>query len=273
MRILDSNKRVQEAACSAFATFEEEAGYELVPYLPEILTTLVEAMKIYQRKNLLIAYDAIGTLADSVGGNLAQPPYVDMLMQPLMDKWNRLEDDNKELFPLLECISSVATALHTSFLPYCEPVFQRCIHLISKSLQQQHQMAGQAGTTEHDQPDKDFLIVALDLLSEIAEALGDFIEPLISQGNLVQLVYICAQDQTNEVRQSSFALLGDLAKAAYEHLRPSVHQFLALLAQNLQPENVSVCNNSIWAIGEIAMKLGEEIRPYIVSPFPRTLIE
>ena len=39
-RILDHNKRVQEAACSAFATLEEEACSELVPYLGFILQTL-----------------------------------------------------------------------------------------------------------------------------------------------------------------------------------------------------------------------------------------
>lgn len=42
-RILDGNKRVQEAACSAFATLEEEACTELVPYLGFILETLVFA--------------------------------------------------------------------------------------------------------------------------------------------------------------------------------------------------------------------------------------
>lgn len=47
-RILDGSKRVQEAACSAFATLEEEANLELVPYLPEILATLVEAFNRYQ---------------------------------------------------------------------------------------------------------------------------------------------------------------------------------------------------------------------------------
>lgn len=46
--ILDSNKRVQEAACSAFATLEEEACTELVPYLGDILKTLVFAFKKYQ---------------------------------------------------------------------------------------------------------------------------------------------------------------------------------------------------------------------------------
>jgi transportin-1 len=72
-RILDKNKRCQEAACSAFATLEEEACYELVPYLDDILRTLVEAFERYQAKNLLILYDAIGTLADSVGQYLNTP--------------------------------------------------------------------------------------------------------------------------------------------------------------------------------------------------------
>lgn len=39
---------MQEAACSAFATFEEEACNEMVPYLPDVLATLVEAFKRYQ---------------------------------------------------------------------------------------------------------------------------------------------------------------------------------------------------------------------------------
>ena len=55
---------------SAFATLEEEACTELVPYLGGILQVLMIAFKQYQAKNLLILYDAIGTLADSVGNHL-----------------------------------------------------------------------------------------------------------------------------------------------------------------------------------------------------------
>lgn len=135
-RILDGNKRVQEAACSAFATLEEEACTELVPYLSFILETLVFAFSKYQHKNLLILYDAIGTLADSVGHHLNQPEHINILMPPLIQKWNALKDDDKDLFPLLECLSSVATALQAGFLPYCEPVFRRCLSLVEQTLQQ-----------------------------------------------------------------------------------------------------------------------------------------
>lgn len=37
---------------------------------------------------------------------------------------------------LLQCLSSVATALQSGFLPYCEPVYQRCVTLVQKTLAQ-----------------------------------------------------------------------------------------------------------------------------------------
>ena len=91
---------------------------------------------VLQHKNLLILYDAIGTLADSVGHHLNKPEFINMLMPPLIQKWNQLKDEDKDLFPLLECLSSVATALRSGFFPYAEPVFQRCVSLVEQTLTQ-----------------------------------------------------------------------------------------------------------------------------------------
>ena len=100
--VLDGNKRVQEAGCSAFATLEEEAGPALVPFLEPILRNLVFAFNKYQQKNLLILYDALGTLADSVGSALGAPLYMEILMPPLIDRWMKLSDEHPDLVPLLE---------------------------------------------------------------------------------------------------------------------------------------------------------------------------
>lgn len=99
---LDNNKRVQEAGCSAFATLEEEAGAELEPFLGSILGNLVFAFNKYQQKNLLILYDAIGTLADAVGPALNNPAYIDVLMPPLIARWGSLNDQDPDIIPLLE---------------------------------------------------------------------------------------------------------------------------------------------------------------------------
>lgn len=64
----------------------------------------------------------------------------------------------------------------------------------------------------------------------------------------------------SEVRQSSFALLGDLTKACFQHVKPYIGEFMPMLARNLNPELISVCNNATWAIGEISVQLGTLVR-------------
>jgi transportin-1 len=111
--VLDNNKRVQEAGCSAFATLEEDAGPELVPYLEPVLRNLVLAFEKYQHKNMLILYDAVGTLADAVGRALANTTYVDIIMPPLTKRWSKLADDDEDIVPLLEvCIFSFTLKIY-----------------------------------------------------------------------------------------------------------------------------------------------------------------
>ena len=105
--VLDNNKRVQEAGCSAFATLEEDAGPELIPYLEPVLRNLVLAFDKYQHKNMLILYDAVGTLADAVGSALQSPTYVEILMPPLLKRWEKLKNSDEDLVPLLEVCDSI----------------------------------------------------------------------------------------------------------------------------------------------------------------------
>lgn len=63
---------------------------------------MVYAFQKYQAKNLLILYDAIGTLADAVGSALNRKEVLDVLMPPLVERWGRLSNDDEDLIPLLE---------------------------------------------------------------------------------------------------------------------------------------------------------------------------
>src|SRR5580658_6164948 len=116
--VLDNNKRVQEAGCSAFATLEEDAGVELAPYLEPVLRHLVFAFDKYQHKTMLILYDAVGTLADAVGRALENPVYVEILMPPLTKRWSKLKDDDDDLIPLLE--------VGASFCPLNSQIHSAC---------------------------------------------------------------------------------------------------------------------------------------------------
>jgi transportin-1 len=71
-----------------------------------------------QAKNLLILYDAVSTLADSVGHELNKPEHIQVLLPPLFERWRLLPDDHKDLMPLLECMTSVVQALGLGFQPF-----------------------------------------------------------------------------------------------------------------------------------------------------------
>lgn len=51
----------------------------------------------------------------------------------------------------------------------------------------------QSQPDQYEAPDKDFMIVALDLLSGLAEGLGNTIEELVARSNILTLMYQCMQ--------------------------------------------------------------------------------
>jgi hypothetical protein len=70
----------------------------------------------------------------------------------------------------------------------------------------------QANSQHPDQfeaPDKDFMIVALDLLSGLAEGLDGHIEKLVANSNMMQLLYQCMQVGAHclQITKTSFLLL------------------------------------------------------------------
>jgi transportin-1 len=270
-RMLDPNKRVQEAAASAFANLEEKANKKLVKYCPVIVRQFVECFARYKDRNMFILYDCVQTLAEHVGPALAQPDLVELLMPALIQRWHKVSDQSREMFPLLECLSYVATALCDSFAPFAEPIFTRCINVIHQNLEEEWM----AGANHLLEPDKDFLVTSLDLLSAIIQALearksAELVTT--SNPNLFNLLAFCMKDANNDVRQSAYALLGDCAIYVFPQLQPSLPQLLEILIVQLDLNQVmldaeqtgySVVNNACWSVGEIAMRHLEGMAPYV----------
>lgn len=168
IKMLDRNKRVQEAAASAFANLEEQSKGVLEPYIKVIVQQFVKAMRQYKDRNMFILYDCVQTLAEHVNEALAQDELVDILMPALIERWKKVTDDSRELFPLLECLSYVSTALGQKFQPFAAPIFHRCISIIHQNLEKQNAFNNNSAL---DEPEKDFLVTSLDLLSALIQAL------------------------------------------------------------------------------------------------------
>ncbi|KAI8911544.1 armadillo-type protein [Gorgonomyces haynaldii] len=265
--VLDNNKEVQKAGCSALATIEEEAGMQLVPFLDQLIQTLCTAFGKYQQeKNMMILYDAFGTLAETVNTYFAAPKYVNMYMPILLNKWSGMADDDRGLFPLLECLSSVAIAVGKGFQPYAPAIWERCIRIIRNTLVQ---IQAYRQDPTMDMPDKDFLITCVDLISGIIQGLASDAETYIEQTTppFYQLMAACMQDSSPDVKTSTFALMGDLAMYCSNSLIPHLPQLLPLIINGMSPHTAhswsSPNNNATWATGEIALKYQSGMEPWV----------
>jgi hypothetical protein len=270
-KMLDKNKKVQEAGASAMANLEEKAGKRLEPYLGPIIQQFVRCFAKYKDKNIYILYDCVQTMAEQVGPVLHRPELSQPLMQSLIERWTRLPDQARELVALLECLGYVAMALGDSFAPYAEPIFTRSVNIIHENLEQNMIAAQDANV---DQINKDFLVTSLDLLSAVLQALeDDKSEALVkTQPTFFEMLSFCMQDPLDEVRQSAYALLGDCAKFVFEQLRPALPSIMPILLKQLDLDDVldedvdssfNVINNACWSAGEIAVRYQKGMEPYV----------
>jgi hypothetical protein len=88
------------------------------------------------------------------------------------------------------------------------------------------------------------------------------------------------EDPENDVRQSSYALLGDCAKYVFPQLQPFLPTLLPVLIKQLDIAPIleeqietgfSVVNNACWSAGEISIQYGKQMEPYVGQLLKRFL--
>ena len=98
----------------------------------------------------------------------------------------------------MQCLASIAVAAGPSFAPWAQPVFERCYAIVHDSLMQ---YARYQSNPQMEEPDKAFIVVALDLLSGLVQGHGMAIQPFIAQSNppLLNLVAACLKVSTDSL--------------------------------------------------------------------------
>ena len=220
--MLDTKPKVQSASCSALCTIMEEAGDRTKLFARPLLINIDLAFGVYGVKNSLLLCDTIGTLADNMGVELGQPQFTALYLPHLMRLFNSYDDSSMNLFPIMECLTSVVAVIGPEFSPFAHSTLTRCLRIISDTMAAN--AAADVGQYDGPEPPaKDFAVCALDVLSSLAEGFGSpAFRSLIggNESNLLEILFLCMKDSMDAVRQSAFSLAGDLSKACVELLLP-----------------------------------------------------
>lgn len=282
-RMLDRNKIVQRAAVTAVRTLLDASDGILSPYVGTILQQISKCFELYKEVNQVYLFMVVEALASHYHAEIANPDYVTLLMQPLMSKTDQLENDDETIKTAFACLGYVSDALGPAFHQYAPPLFAKALAIVQESLDKPSDpTAEDEDEMPQDQIDKDFLISGLDLVSAILESYkgspdaGGLIEG--SEAKYFELIAYSLRDSSMESRQSGYAALGDCAvvEAIFTKMVPYLDTILRILisqldlsliekAANKDDREVAnrVVNNACWAAGEIALKHGANMSPYL----------
>lgn len=192
--ILDRNKCVQEAACSAFACIEEEAREHLLPHLPSILNTFQKAFCTFQAKNVIVLMDAVVALAEALGPAIDVPPFHTQIVEPVLQRWATIPKNDPTLVVLFECISCLLYPIQQGLPRYAPMIFHRCLDVIREALSEFEAFDANPESRGGEIPRSgDVLECSLDVISVLCGALSHDIQALIQQTDLLDLLARCCK--------------------------------------------------------------------------------
>lgn len=273
-RLTDKNRRVQVACGSAFGVLMETAGDLMIPYLEPIYQGLVAALQRYQGRSLMIIFDTLAIMADYCGPAIGEGDLPKLYIPPMLHILNGLlvhDPTDRTVLPLMEGLGSIALTCGMNFQPYALETFE-----ITMCLIEQVQLLLAASGDKVAEEDADPIICAADLLDGLCEGLGGSFATLVASSerygqHFTSVVHALCKYNVAGVRMSGLALLGDLTRNCPSLIEPVFPQLLQEAINNLDPLHPQVCNNAVWAIGEICVQCGGNPSP--LEPFAATLMQ
>eukprot|EP00894_Picocystis_sp_ML_P002074 jgi/Pico_ML_1/52591/g3274.t1 len=154
-RMVEKNKIVQKAACSAICTMAEECAVLLGEWSIPILQHTSTALGMYGKKNLRIVYELLATVADSMGPGMRDGQYAELVLPPLLHKWQSTPFTDREILPILQCMTSIALALGPRFEAAAPAVYTQACMLLQMQLECGQDATG--GLRDGDEKESAFL--------------------------------------------------------------------------------------------------------------------
>jgi len=265
-RVSDPHRKVQVAACSALGEIVERTGDLLVKHLDPIYRTLVKAIDIYQTRSLMVLFDTFGTMADFIGPAIGEGDLPAIYCPAILATWSRKASQNpfdSVLIPLMESLASIAMTLGNAFATWAPGTFEGAMANIEACT-----LAVQG--KEIDETDAAPIVCATDLIDGLVEGLGESFTELVA-GNVRYgqhfLTVLCGLvgHEIASVRMSGFALLGDLAKQCPAIVQDGIGELMSEAVLCMDPSYPSVCNNAVWAVGEVCVRCvgnPDPLQPY-----------
>ncbi|CCW69436.1 unnamed protein product [Phytomonas sp. Hart1] len=248
------SKLTQESATSALATMSELCTEgQLKGLVGDIVLSIAHCMRGYQLKNRVLLFETLKTFCECTEYALREnSAAIQQLMSILGEAWAGTPNDSPLILSFFQSMASVCRVLGPQMQPMAGEIFARAYGILAIHMQ----MRLRAAETQTEPPEPEFLITSVDLLSGLFDALGSSMEPLIleQQPAFMQVVQHLLMDENHDIRQSGFALIGDIAKSCPTQVQSILDPVCRAALANLEALNectYSIISNVAWALCNI----------------------
>jgi transportin-1 len=267
-RFLDLEVIVQDAACTAFASMIQTEKGSLEPYLYDIFKIIVNVFELYQGTSLLTLYDIISVLTENYAEHFKNTELIGSLVNCIVKKWYKIlnsEDREQYITPIVDMFCSILKVSQIKS-EYINDFLKDSLRLIEMSLN---------NFNDSKEMDKEVVIKCFDLVSTLCQTNAESIKNHDNKNKIIELIYRILDTGDNYLKHHIIILISEIANIDAELIKPRLDATMNYLIHNLElplnkfntleVEKISVCNNSTWTLGLIAISLQQDITRYIPS--------
>lgn len=255
-----------DASLTALAVFIDMSGYDIYPYITQILTTIMARYPTFTVKNLIMANDCIGTLSECIEEEIGRDEYLQIYMPTLMAMWDQASNDDPKLHYIMNLFSILTMILCDRLENYLATFLSRSTMVVQEYIQMKEKYLM---NPEHvDLPDDDGYVSALDLINGVLVGMTDKAAVWIENSPL--LLYFRTILEHDQVESSNalrclFGLIGDIVRLKIDLVMPILPNIVLKIVQHIQIRYryPGLTSNATWCIGEILVRQGEVLEPHV----------
>lgn len=246
---------------------------KLEPYLFDIFKIITSVFNKYTGTSLLTLYDIISLLTENFEDHFKNIELIGDVVSCVVKRWYDMikSEDLKNICPVFEILCSIVKVSGELMTEYFNHFFAGSIWIIESNYKTYIE-----NNSEINYLDKELISKSVDMISILCQQFPNKVRQHQNKSKIVE--YIFKLIETNDIflKHYLIALIGDLCKADNLILKSQFQSVMNIIIGNMEfPENaklesieierISVCNNSCWTAGIIALCYPSQIVIYVMD--------
>lgn len=270
-RFLDIEEIVQEAASTAFSIMLTTNKNRIEPFLPEIIKIVTTIFDKYCDTSILILHDITNLLTKHYDESFKNLHLIEELIKCIIKKLNEKisSKDFVSISYLLEIIPAIVKTSGYNIVIYIKDFLNATFEII-KNFHSQYKNSN----NDVSSLDKDLINKCLDLISVIYSSLPNLMLEFENKNIITENIFKLLEINDHYIKHFVIAVIGDIGKIDNKIFIPHIKTLFNLLIVNLELnefnkmdpveiDKLSVCNNSCWTLGLLAMSYSQFITEFM----------